>query len=166
MSAASTDEVASLHAEVERSARRLAVIHADRLLCSRGCASCCQDDLTVFPVEADLIRARYGDLLATGEPHPVGACAFLDEDGACRVYDARPYVCRTQGLPLRWLDEDADGPVELRDICPLNEPGPPLETLAEDVCWTLGPVEERLATLQVHADPDAPRVSLRALFRR
>ncbi|MEO6952955.1 MAG: YkgJ family cysteine cluster protein [Polyangia bacterium] len=162
----SADEVAVLHAEVEREARRLHVLHAERLACARGCTSCCQDELTVFPVEADLIRSRYDELLATAAPHAAGACAFLDDAGACRVYDARPYVCRTQGLPLRWFDEDEAGPVELRDICPLNDAGAPLESLPEDECWTLGPAEERLATLQVHADADAPRVSLRSLFRR
>ena len=34
---------------------------------------------------------------------PEGACAFLDGEGGCRVYPDRPYVCRTQGLPLRWI---------------------------------------------------------------
>ncbi len=161
-----SDEVGALHAEVEREARRLHVIHADRLACTRGCASCCQDELTVFAIEAEVISARYAELLTNAAPHPVGACAFLDDAGACRVYDARPYVCRTQGLPLRWLDEDSDGPIELRDICPLNEPGPPLEALPEQACWTLGPVEEQLATLQVRAGPDVPRISLRSMFRR
>lgn len=166
MRAMSTDEVCLVHVEVEREARRLHVLHADRLACTRGCSSCCQDDLTVFPVEAEVISTRYAGLLAASVPHPAGACAFLDEQGACRVYDARPYVCRTQGLPLRWLEEDDEGPVELRDICPLNEAGAPLESLPDNACWTLGPAEERLATLQVHADADAPRVSLRSLFRR
>ena len=165
MSASIPDQVAALHAEVERQARRLHVLHAERLSCARGCSGCCQDELTVFSVEADAIRQRYAALLETGEPHPAGACAFLDAEGACRVYEARPYVCRTQGLPLRWIDEDVDGPVELRDICPLNEAGPPLDALLEDTCWTLGPVEEQLARLQLESNPDAERVPLRTLFQ-
>jgi uncharacterized protein len=57
--------------------------------------------------------------------------------------------------------------VELRDICPLNDVGEPIEQLAEADCWTLGPTEESLAQLQLAAAPAslAPsRTTLRALF--
>ena len=66
------------------------------------------------PVRPHLgIRAEQAELLGKGRPHPPGACAFLDGEGACRVYDSRPYRCRTQGLPLRWFDEGPFGePVE------------------------------------------------------
>jgi Fe-S-cluster containining protein len=118
----------------------------------------------VFEVEAERIRTRHAGLLATGEPHARGACALLDAEGACRVYADRPYVCRTQGLPLRWIDEGRG--VELRDICPLNEPGEPLETLSESACWTLGETEARLAELQRDFGRAGQRVALRALFER
>lgn len=164
----------SLHADVERAARRLHVLHAERLQCGRGCSACCLDGLSVFTVEAARIRRHHPALLLTGVPHPDGACAFLDADGACRIYDDRPYVCRTQGLPLRWLEEqdppedstDALEVHELRDICAENEAGTPLEELPADACWTLGPVEERLAELQLASGtPGSPaRVRLRSLF--
>jgi hypothetical protein len=123
------------------------------------------DEITVFAVEAQRIRTRAPQVLREA-PHPPGACAFLDAAGACRIYEHRPYVCRTQGLPLRWIDFDAPaGPVEHRDICPLNEAGPPLESLPEDACWELGPWEARLATLQAgRAGGALPRVRLRELF--
>jgi hypothetical protein len=144
-------------------------LHADRLVCRRGCAACCVDELTVFEVEAERIRERHGALLAGGTPHPAGACAFLDDEGACRIYEDRPYVCRTQGYPLRWLDDPEDsGPViDRRDICPLNETDEPITELPAEACWTLGPFEGRLATLQ-HASHGGAmrRVALRDLFRR
>lgn len=126
------------------------------------------DGLTVFEVEAENIRCYHADLLAEGAPHPEGACAFLDEAGACRIYEHRPYVCRTQGLPLRWIEERSDGNlVELRDICPLNANGPPVEALPAEECWSIGPFEERLAKLQATADGGKlRRVALRSLFRR
>ncbi len=158
-----TDAVVLLHAEVDRETRRLHVVHAARLQCKRGCSSCCVDELTVFEVEADRIRRHHGDLLAEGAPHAEGACAFLDEAGACRIYAERPYVCRTQGLPLRWI---ADDEVERRDICPLNEAGEPIELLRAEDCWTLGPIEERLAGLQIETANSSGRVRLRALFSR
>jgi uncharacterized protein len=155
----------ALHAEVDAAAAALAAEHAERLQCRRGCAACCVDELTVFEVEAERIRRHAPALLAEGAPHPPGACAFLDPDGACRIYEARPYVCRTQGLPLRWLDEAPDGAlVEYRDICSLNDGGRPLETLDPTACWSIGPVEVRLQALQREATGDLVRVALRELF--
>jgi hypothetical protein len=160
------DAVATLHAGVDGATRRLYVLHAARLQCRKGCSSCCVDDVAVFEVEAALIRRHHAELLTTGAPHPAGACAFLDDAGACRIYAHRPYVCRTQGLPLRWEEEGIDGAVELRDICPLNDTGDPLVELDAGACWTLGPTEERLALLQVTTDPAAGRTKLRHLFAR
>lgn len=160
------DTVDALHAEVNSEARRLHVLHAARLQCRRGCSSCCVDELTVFEVEAEPIRRHHAELLAAGAPHAVGACAFLDEEGGCRIYAQRPYVCRTQGLPLRWLDEQDGEPVELRDICPLNEAGEPIEELAAGDCWTLGPFEARLAELRPAAGERLARTRLRDLFAR
>jgi len=158
------DAIVALHAEIARDTRRLHVLHAARLECRKGCSSCCVDGLTVFEVEAELIRDRHAALLAANAPHAEGACAFLDADGACRIYEERPYVCRTQGLPLRWLEEREGGVVELRDICPLNEAGKPVEELDADACWTLGPVEERLGELQVASGAGPARIRLRDLF--
>jgi hypothetical protein len=125
------------------------------------------DDLTVFAIEAERIRRSHRRLLEEGRPHPPGRCAFLDAGGACRVYDDRPYVCRTQGLPLRWIEPtDTIDSVEYRDICPLNEDGErPVEKLAVRECWTLGPAEQRLASLQLAWGGDDRRVHLRDLFR-
>lgn len=141
--------------------------HRDRLQCKKGCFDCCVDDITVFEIEAHHIVANCGDVLEQ-HAHQVGACAFLDQDGACRIYAYRPYVCRTQGLPLRWLDEDESGQwVELRDICYLNETGEPIEDLAQESCWEIGPFEGRLAMLQAKVDDDElRRVPFRSLFHK
>ncbi len=44
-------------------------------------------------------------------------CPNLDESGACMIYESRPIVCRTFGLPLR------DGKKYIGDICELNFKG-------------------------------------------
>jgi len=163
-------ELRALHAEVDDRARTLAAKHVDRLRCARGCAQCCVDDLSVFEVEAVHIRRHHAELLRDGAPHPTGACAFLSGDGACRIYRERPYVCRTQGLPLRWFDRAGGEVVERRDICPLRDTGTPITELADRDCWLLGPTEARLAALQRRIDGAAEgpgrRVALRSLFRR
>jgi Fe-S-cluster containining protein len=165
--------VARLHARVDAEVAPLSRRWASRLRCGLGCTGCCSDDLTVFEVEAERIRREHPEVLRQ-EPGPTGACAFLDAAGACRVYAARPYVCRTQGLPLRWLEGDS----EHRDICPLNDAGEPaLEVMEPDACWTLGPWEETLAAVQLRRSREvsAPgaggdvgvgltRVALRSLF--
>ena len=161
-----------LHREIDTAAAAVARRLGDRLRCARGCAACCIDDLTVRPIEAERIRRRHPDLLRDSEPHPPGACAFLDGEGACRVYADRPSVCRSQGLPLRILYEDEAGEIaEHRDICPLNiAGGAPLERLGEDDCWLVGPFELRLATLDARFVGDEKngeeevRVALRSLF--
>lgn len=164
----SRSSLQELYHDVDTAVARLTRLHAGRLRCGPGCASCCVDDITVFAVEALNIQEHHQDLLAHDNPHAPGACAFLDARGLCRIYAHRPYVCRTQGLPLRWMDEDEEGnAVEMRDICPLNEEGVPVEELPDDACWTIGPVEERLAALQHRLGGVAmTRVRLRTLFKK
>lgn len=166
--ATATAAIEAFHREVDAAVRPLETEHGARLRCRRGCSSCCVDGIRVFEIEADLIRRHHTQLLERGTPHAEGACAFLDAGGACRIYDQRPYVCRTQGLPLRWVDEEAA--VESRDICALNEPGgPDLVQLPAESCWTLGPREAQLATLEAERSGRWPRpsdrVALRDLFR-
>jgi Fe-S-cluster containining protein len=147
----------------------LARLHAGRLQCRRGCCDCCLDDLSVTAIEAERIQRAHPELLASGTPHPEGRCAFLDDEGGCRIYAERPSVCRSQGLPLRVVFEDETGELaEHRDICPLNrEGGPPLASLEEEACWLIGPDELRLSALdEAFAGPEAPRVRLRSLFSR
>jgi len=165
---AEDDAIARLrafHAAVEHDAADLAALHGPRLHCARGWAGCCHDGLTVFAVEAARIRAAHGALLEADRAHAAGACAFLDDQGACRIYADRPYVCRTQGLPFRLFEERADGAVVgRRDICPLNEAGPPIEDLPDDRCWLIGPKEAELREIAAAFDPDLGRIALRALF--
>lgn len=165
--APAVDTTERLHAAVDQLVAPLAQRHRARMQCRAGCSSCCVDELSVFAIEAAVIVRHHATLLSTEAPHPVGGCAFLGSEGQCRIYAHRPYVCRTQGLPLRWISatEHERELSELRDICELNENDEPLEDIARDDCWTLGPVEDRLHTMQDAVEPGV-RVKLRELFRR
>lgn len=169
MSTEPIDYVERLHAVVDQLTAPLEEKHAARLVCKRGCFGCCTDGLGVFEVEAALIRQKFPEVLEQ-DPHPEGMCAFLDTEGGCRIYAHRPYVCRTQGLPLRWGYEEDGEVLEGRDICPLNAEGEPLETLDPAELWTIGPFEHRLAEAQARYAEDSEhscdRVPLRALFKR
>lgn len=152
---------------LDRETAGIAVRFGNQLKCKAGCADCCVDGITVWAVEAAHIENCYSDLLQTAKPAPEGGCAFLDEQRHCRIYPARPYVCRTQGLPLRWLEEnDSRHLQEFRDICPLNEEEIDLLQLDEKECWTIGPFESDLAHLQKEfGKGKMERVALRSLFK-
>jgi hypothetical protein len=154
--------------EVDQRSQVISDMNKERLHCQKGCSSCCVDGITVFQVEADRIKQAHRQLLAEETPHDKGACAFLDAEGACRIYEHRPYVCRSQGLPLRWLDETPDGrEVEMRDICPLNDIEQDLEILPSDQCWQIGPFEEVLANIQTYVDQgELTRVGLREMWNK
>jgi uncharacterized protein len=166
----SLSELRALHQDVDVAVGALTARHGAELACRRGCGGCCLDELTVFRVEAERLREDFAELLASGVAFeartpgprlplvdvPAPGCAFLGDEGECRVYEARPYVCRTQGLPLRWFEEDErDEIVEQRDACPLNFVATPVESLDEEACFLVGPF-----------DPSLERVSLRSLFAR
>ncbi len=100
-------------------------------MCRAGCSSCCNHDLSVFEVEADSVRAavlrlpgetldrvtrqarEVQDRKARGESP---ACPLLVDDRCC-IYDSRPIICRTQGLPLLYAADDGNQEV---DFCRLN----------------------------------------------
>ncbi len=68
-------------------------------------------------------------------------CPNLDDSGACMIYESRPLVCRTFGLPLR------DGKRYVGDICELNftkATDKDRLTAAWDLQWedVLGPEDE------------------------
>ena len=80
--------------------------------CSKGCSHSCRGPVEILPHEAALLAAevraggvtidaerleRQGNCtVETWRQQPAGdrACVFLGEDGACRVYEARPSACR------------------------------------------------------------------------
>lgn len=162
------EAVLDIHAEVDTRVAELSELHRDKLQCRLGCNECCIDDVSVFEVEAERIRREFPTLLADGRAADVGRCALLGDDGECRVYKARPYVCRTQGLPLFWYEEDEHGEiVEERDVCHKNGDALHLRVLKEQELWQLGPTEQRLIDLQAKV-PGAEnrRIRLRDLFSR
>lgn len=85
---------------------RVAERHGTDMQCTTGCSDCCNVRLTITGAEAMAIRAhvagwsaeRRRNLAATGPTH---RCAALDPAGRCKIYDARPLVCRSHGVPIR-----------------------------------------------------------------
>jgi hypothetical protein len=151
-----------LHAHVSTEFAASRAANPERFQCANGCSGCCQDGLTVFKIEAELIREVYGPLLRSGAAHPLGACAFLDENKLCRIYDVRPLVCRTQGAVLSYSAPDSEQ--EERSVCALNDDGSDITQLPDSLCLDLGPPLEVLAHLQQNHCGTNERVALRELF--
>ncbi len=89
----------------------------DVMKCGPGCSDCCVS-FSVLPLEAAFIAQKLS------MAHPVKGknltkCLLLSDD-LCQVYAIRPVICRTQGLPLGYVDEFA-GTIEV-SACPLNFP--------------------------------------------
>lgn len=101
-------EYAAVVARVDAFAESASAAQADWLACRRGCDGCCRLRRSAFAVEIAAIR----DYVATLTPASQGTlrdrrahadvragtrCVFLDDDGSCAVYPARPIICRTHG---------------------------------------------------------------------
>jgi Fe-S-cluster containining protein len=89
------------------------------LVCRKGCDLCCQRKLTVSAVEAYNIALAFSQLPRDTKrriEEPKTSCAFL-VDGACSIYESRPVICRTFGLPSLHRNEKDEGVVSW---CELN----------------------------------------------
>lgn len=101
---------------------KISLKHNDKMECKKGCSKCCQTDISVFEIEADRIEEWFyiqnleeqeGLLELWKKPNQESYCTFLYND-QCTIYESRPLICRTQGLPLFVASEN------LLDYCPLN----------------------------------------------
>ncbi|MDX2151563.1 MAG: YkgJ family cysteine cluster protein [Bryobacteraceae bacterium] len=122
-------QYASLAAAVDEEFARGRRLHGARIQCGPGCYECCHQLFQITELEAARISdavahlpecaalveraARYveerarlvtakGEQEAWGSLPPPGTrllCPAL-EDGLCRIYDARPLICRKFGVPL------------------------------------------------------------------
>jgi len=88
------------------------------MACQAGCSSCCQGGLSAFPVEAGPMMTAVESLprelreVVREQSQNEAHCPFLVNEN-CVIYDQRPVICRTQGLPLLLEDGSVDS-------CPLN----------------------------------------------
>lgn len=95
----------------------------DQITCSPGCSSCCTS-ISIFPVEAAALREALNslpmqqskDILRHVSAHADDERCPLLLNNLCSLYEARPVICRTHGLPIVYT---ADGR-RSSDCCPLN----------------------------------------------
>jgi uncharacterized protein len=136
--------------------------------CGRGCDSCCHVRLSVFSIEARRIEAALCELSTrdpdlrlrvrrqADDPKARDHCPML-VDGACAIYDERPVICRSHGLPIG-LEGD-DGAPEVH-WCSLNfeDADPPAASVLQ-----LDAVNKPLSVMALMWDGRGERVDLAAL---
>ncbi|HOC37670.1 MAG TPA: YkgJ family cysteine cluster protein [Thermodesulfobacteriota bacterium] len=142
------------------------------LCCARGCSDCCQQELSLFPLEFFFLRHQIGSHPEvrrartdfSSDLSAATACILLHK-GSCLLYPYRPVICRTHGLPLLIRPDQG----EFRDCCPKNFFQRPLQTIpAADVLDlerinTLLAVLNRAFAVQTGIDP-GQRIGLNQLF--
>jgi Fe-S-cluster containining protein len=103
--------------------------NSSRVMCKKGCHGCCRSGLSVSPIEFHFISSHLkqkpeilesltsvlkrdkSDLPQSGE-----SCDFLTSEGSCSIYEARPIICMSHGVPI--YAKTADSTV--KSVCPLN----------------------------------------------
>jgi hypothetical protein len=88
---------------------RVSARHGRDMQCESGCSDCCAVRLTVTAAEGQAIRdfvagwssSRRATLATNVAAAPADLCAALDPNGRCLIYEARPIVCRSHGVPIR-----------------------------------------------------------------
>lgn len=123
-------------------------ICGDAITCREGCDGCCRH-FSVFLVEAVSIALAVGSLPEEKQRFLRRRVEWMKDgdicpllvDGSCAVYDHRPVICRTHGLPILIREGE-----EVRvDFCPKNFSG--TETLNGDAVIDLERLNQTLAAI-------------------
>ncbi len=109
--------------DVNNEIRKLEKQYKGILQCRPGCIKCCKE-LSVLPLEAEILQEAFNALsndviqiIHSQAKNKNRACPFLIEN-LCSVYQARPLICRTHGLPVGYVNNNNET-IEV-SACPVN----------------------------------------------
>jgi len=159
-----------LRTRVDQHFARALAQSPDEMQCREGFDRCCHVRLSVFSLEAERIAAALAHLSSTDpelraavrrqadDPAATDRCAMLVR-GRCAIYDERPLICRSHGVPVR---VEAPGEPPSQTCCPLNftQVDPPASSVLR-----LEALNQPLVVMARMYDAAAPRVELAALAR-
>lgn len=111
------DEYRQIRNKVDSTCTQLHHKHAPHTQCRKGCSDCCMNfDLTAveFHSIANRLKSKRVEWNTNAAPE---SCIFLINN-ECSIYEDRPLICRSHGLPIVQLNDETDE-LEL-SFCPLN----------------------------------------------
>ena len=103
-------EYLNLRNQLDKEILRLENKHKNHLACKKGCDLCCLN-FSVFPLEFEVILEETGGIFNplsktnNISPETPASCSFLNNH-SCTIYNSRPFICRTHGLPLLYMNDD------------------------------------------------------------
>jgi len=110
-------------ARVDELCHRIGEEFGAHLACGPGCSGCCRhlslswvEGMAISRALAMLPPDEAGVIRDRARASSPDACPLLEGD-LCLLYDARPVICRTHGLPVLTVDESGERRV---DFCPRN----------------------------------------------
>lgn len=116
------------------------------ITCKKGCDACCRR-LTLFPVEAFHVAESFGQLLQKDRRAVLdridpssGDCPLLIGH-ECRLYHARPLICRTHGYPIAYRTDNR----VMVDYCPENFKG--ISTVEKEMLLDIDQLNSVLAAV-------------------
>ena len=104
--------------EIDQHTAFLDDMHHKHLKCKNGCALCCID-FSVFPIEFYFMLNELKEQNVKHEPDrdlSTDICIFL-LNNSCTIYNQRPIMCRTHGLPLLYANDNGEWELS---ACELN----------------------------------------------
>ncbi len=109
-----------LREEIDERTRILEKTHINHLSCRSGCDLCCMD-YNIFPVEfysilKELQEQNFSPVPAPNKEEESSSCVFL-KNHKCTIYESRPVICRTHGLPLLYTNDNDEWELS---TCELN----------------------------------------------
>lgn len=98
----------SLRNDIDQLAHQLFDLHQSQVQCKKGCDLCCMD-YSIFPIEFYYIKQEIENapLPELEKNVDKGSCVFL-KNHECTIYEHRPIICRTHGLPLLYLNNESE----------------------------------------------------------
>lgn len=92
----------TLRNKIDAESNKLEQRYKLEIVCTKGCDSCCES-LTVSPIEYYSIKEEIAKLSNLPKNKIwnglTKSCRFI-VGGECTIYQYRPIICRTQGLPI------------------------------------------------------------------
>jgi uncharacterized protein len=128
----------ALFAKIEAFFTAAEAREGDAITCHAGCDDCCRRRFTVTGIEAEVIReglsalpeARREELAIRAREAASNVCPALDPDRRCAIYEHRPIICRTHGLPIRFTEPHGGRSLPMLDACPKNFVGRDLDAVS------------------------------------